>query len=192
MRSGTNSTSARRAACQNLVTTRGAISCIKYTRTSRGKYVENDFFDVPAEEYSDGNLTGYKIAAEFMRALENGDRKFDPLQIILGACKVAEDNEARGRSGAAVGFLRTLEEFIVFAAIHARGQQYIERKIERIEQWRRENAEEQKAERANFARRMEIAKAGKAHALRVIARVSTASSRDRDASSTTGRAMGAP
>jgi hypothetical protein len=154
-----------------VVIKRGPLSCITRQETTRGAWLSDNCFDVPAEDYGEGNLTGCRIAAEFMRAAAEGKKGFDPLDVIKDACKALDERDKSGRRGAAVGFMRTLEELLVGLAPAVMRTGYIENQIEQSLKWRRETAERKAAEGLDFARRMEIAKAAKAHALASIARI---------------------
>ena len=154
---------------EKFVTKRGALSCIAETWTTRGRYVGRTYFDVPAETYVAGNLTGLRIAAEFMQEAEtaNPDSSalFDVMKDAFGA--LGEPDEAFGRRGAAVGFLRVIEQYVIAAARTMPHEQFIAQRIEWLVDYEREYAERVKAEKMEFARRMEIAKAAKARARRV-------------------------
>lgn len=154
---------------------RGAISCITFESTPRGGYVGAEHFDVPAEDYGDGNMTGMRLAAEFMDAIKMR-APLDSLQVIVDACKVFDEGSPfvdPSRRGAAVGFLRTLEGLLVMVARAGVHEHYIARDIERGVEWRRKDAQARKEKRENFLRRMEIAKAAKAQARRAINQIAS-------------------
>lgn len=169
-----------RAQTSRTVKARGALSCITVEKTARGRYVGSEHFDVPAEEYGDGNMTGYRLAAEFLAAVKTGTPGFDPLQVIEDACKALGERDGgtagearKSRRGAAVGFLRPLESLLVMVARAGMHERYIEQLIERGAEWRRKQTTAEKDEKSNFARRMEIAKAAKAQARRAINQISS-------------------
>lgn len=153
-----------RAMSSKTATERGAISCILYTK-SRGQVVECDLFNVPLDEdYGAGNLTGMRLAAEFMQAIKcasPGLPRFDALGVITDAC-VALGEDGNPRRGAAVGFLRMLESFLMFAATRCDHQGHVARAVERHLEFDRKQAADIKQEKLDFVRRMEIAKAAKA------------------------------
>lgn len=153
------------------VTERGPLSCIVHTRAARRRWLHTSHFDVPAECYGAGNVTGMRIAAEFMRAVRSGRPGFDPLAVIVDACLALRESDGTPSScdvdspskrGAAVGFLRLMEEFIKAASNY--GENYIDGRIKHLEVMERKSQDEAKARGAAFARRMEIAKAAKARA----------------------------
>jgi len=154
-----------------IVVTRGALSCITHRRTAHGKWIDDDYFDVPNEDYTDGCLTGQRLAAELVRALASGSPAFDAMDVIAAA-GVAwnEPRGDRGRKGAAVGFLRALEPLLLAIAAPACRVGVIEEQIKRSLQWQRDDAERKQTRRHDFARRMEIAKAAKARTRRVLER----------------------
>ena len=152
---------------RKVVIKRGPLSCITHTQTTRGRHIASNSFDVPAEEYGDGNLTGYRIAAEFMLALQTDSRGFNALDVIEEACAALQERDIEtGRRGAAVGFLRTIEEVLIAGARYTRHQQHVGDKVERHLANGRERAERKEAAKLDFRRRMEAAKAAKARALR--------------------------
>ena len=183
MKATNNVTPCAKAPARRTVKTRGAISCITVERTARGRYVGIEHFDVPAEDYGDGNMTGYRLASEFMAAIKAGTPGFGSLQVILAACKVLGERDygtsgemPKSRCGAAAGFLHTLNSLLVWVARSGIHEGFIEQIIENGTEWRRKCAQTERDERANFARRMEIAKAAKAQARRAINRIAKASS----------------
>ena len=181
MEAGNNVHPRAKAQASRTVKERGAISCITVERTARGRYVRAEHFDVPAEEYFEGNMTGHRLASEFLAAIKAGTPGFDPLQVIEDACKALGERDDGGtagearksRRGAAVGFLRPLESLLVMVARAGMHERYIDQMIKRTAEWRREQAKAEKDEKSNFARRMEIAKAAKAQARRAINQISS-------------------
>ena len=182
MKATNNVTPCAKAPARRTVKTRGAISCITIERTAHGRSVGDEHFDVPAEDYGDGNVTGYRLASEFMDAIKTGKPGFDSLQVIADACKALKERDfstsgdaLKSRRGAAVGFLRTLEDLLGWVARAGIHERYIERSIEHYAECERKAAQTEKDERANFARRMEVAKAAKAQARRAINQIARAS-----------------
>lgn len=154
---------------EKFVTKRGALSCITEKWTTEGRYVGSTYFDVPAETYGAGNLTGLRIAAEFMREAETANPRrndlFEVMKDAFGA--LGAPDAAFGRRGAAVGFSSVIEEYVLAAARTFQHEKFIAQRIEWLVDYEREYAERVKAEKMEFARRMEIAKAAKARARRV-------------------------
>lgn len=93
-----------------------------FTEDSLGRQRTNCAFDVPLEEYGTGMYTGIDAAREFMAAL--CERKpFSPICVLIEVCAAMNEplNDDPGRRGAAVGFLRTIENVLIKAS-GARGE----------------------------------------------------------------------
>ena len=183
MKATNNVTPCAKAPARRTVKTRGAISCIAVERTARGRSVGVEHFDVPAEAYGDGNVTGCRLALEFMGAIKTGMRGFDSLQVIVAACKALGERNygtsgraLKSRRGAAAGFLLALESLLARFARAGIHEVLIGQLIESSTEWRRKEVQTEKDERANFARRMEVAQASAAQARREINRIARASS----------------
>lgn len=78
------------------------------------------YFDVPLETYTQGNLTGTRLVAEFIKEARQND-SFDVLQSVLEEASKAiiEDEggpEVLSKNGAAVGLFYTLQEVFNLAA----------------------------------------------------------------------------
>lgn len=128
-----------------------------------------DLFAVPeGEDYESGNITGTRAARDFMAALaagvDEGDtylvagqKRYDPMHVI----KAAVSHLDGPRRGAAVGFLRSLENMLIFAAVRCAHQDYFKHRIESMERRREETIELNAQEKAEFVARMNAAKAAK-------------------------------
>ena len=180
MKATNNVTPCAKAPARRTIKTRGAISCIAVERTARGRSVGVEHFDVPAEHYETGNMTGCRLALEFMAALKTDTLEVCGLGVIMAACKAFGEGTSydvlKSRRGAAEGFVGTLAlllRWISRAGIHER---FIEKIIERAPELMREEAQIKKDKKANFARRMEVAQASAAQARREINRIAKASS----------------
>lgn len=108
------------------------------TVTPRGYTKDFNDFDVPAEEFGDGNITGYRAAGELLQALERGYGPHINVCSILEEVLKARDEDYMGpsRSGAASAFAWTVEEALKFFAKNARHADWINRKIAEAD-WRR-------------------------------------------------------
>ena len=179
MKATNNVTPCAKAPARRTVKTRGAISGITVERTARGRYVGVEHFDVPAEDYEAGNMTGFRLASEFMAAMKTGTLGVDSLRVIVDASKALGDGTSgqllKSRRGAAEGFLGTLAILLVWVARAGIHERLIEKLIERAPELMRKEAQIQKDKKENFARRMEIAKAAKAQARRAINQIARAS-----------------
>jgi hypothetical protein len=151
---------------------RGPISCIA-DEYMRGRLVTRHWFAVPAENYGDGWLTGYSLAEEFMSALDAeslpyGAMGFDPLGVIVAAAQATEEEGEQSRRGAGVAFLRMMIEVASYGARLGVHTQVVQWHVSRSLEWREKARAERAVRGREFARRMEIAKASKAMARRVI------------------------
>ena len=79
-----------------------------------------DYFDVPAEDYGEGNQTGIKAAWQFMQALAQQPEddvleEFLP-SILESVISAQEQTATYSQQGAAVGFMTALSKMLAFAA----------------------------------------------------------------------------
>jgi hypothetical protein len=111
------------------------LSFITQIHDKHGEYISTCFFDVPHETYEAGWHTGMRVAAEFMAAMQKKTLKINVLNVIQAAARAAEE-DANGvnRCGAAVGFLRMLEDMLLWSANTAPHKTYIADRIERQRQ----------------------------------------------------------
>lgn len=131
--------------------------------TPRGYTKDFSLFDVPAEVYSEGSITGYRCAAELLQALQRG---YGPHIDMLGILKEASEARFEGcgkpsRAGAAGAFLGIVAEALKFLATHARHGEFIARKIEETERYQRYDAEQRAKDKTEFVERMRQARAAK-------------------------------
>ena len=82
--------------------------------TQSGNRAEHNWFDVPNEGYSEGCLTGLKVAGLIMTWMERvGDNDSACLDKICVAAANALLHHGDGRRGAAVGLFAALEELLM-------------------------------------------------------------------------------
>lgn len=147
------------------VTERGPLSCISFKKTKRGRYVGFSYFDVPAESYGDGCLTGVRLASELMDHIKSGEQGFDMLSVIEGAVEALDPAHIEhSRRGAAVGFLRMIEKVLFACARAGIHEAFIEREISQVLDVRRKLEQDAAIARAEFVSRMKSAKAEKKRA----------------------------
>lgn len=97
-----------------------------------------NLFDVPAETYADGYPRGIQAAGELLQAIKHG-APFVQVPDLLQAASDAmgKDEPCRpgtlDRRGAAVGFLRTVEDALAFAARHSDHAAHIAAKLARMQ-----------------------------------------------------------
>jgi hypothetical protein len=130
------------------------LSFVTTTQTKRGRYVASSGFDVPAESYADGWITGTLAAGELLAALR--EEHFDLMRILRDAAAASDSEERRG---AGVGFLRTIEAMLYFAADHAQHRTYVARRIESLRAMSSQVREREQIAKRQFAERMHAAKA---------------------------------
>jgi hypothetical protein len=154
-----------------LVTHRGPLSCITTRKTSHGRYIDENCFDVPAEGYGVGWQRGRRLAIEILddlgrsRLIYGGSRFLD---VVIAASAATADEGEVSRRGAAVGLLRTLESLLQAVSRGEGWRAFIESQIAATDAWERKDRARKAAEGQAFARRMEIAKAAKARASREV------------------------
>lgn len=158
-----SATAPERAAFGALVVERGPLSFQTVTRTRRRVHVASCNFDVPAENYEDGWLTGIAAAAELMDALRRGEQ-IDVLAVIKDAA--AHVSERGGLSaapsghGAAVGFLRMLEDVIGWVSALDHGAYFTEY-ADGLRKTKAERAARAAAAKVAFVQRMRAAREAK-------------------------------
>ena len=141
------------------------VSCVTYLKSS-DPYGEMhiNYFDVPSENYTDGNLTGVKVAFEVMAAARNGD--FDSFQTVQDAASkvltASKDNVnfAKDGAGAAVGYLETMSRILELAAKSLDLTELIAQSLGDHEAMLQDELNDTKADNAAFLGRMKAAKTG--------------------------------
>lgn len=142
------------------------------TITARGAWVAYNHFDVPAQEYGAGSITGYRCAAELLAALERGyGPHIDVPSIVREAAAAARlrSGTAPSRKGAAVAFLSVVEEAMKFLAQNAQHAKHLSQKIAEAESVNAQFDELQAERRAAFVERMRAGRAAKRAAQEVSA-----------------------
>lgn len=146
------------------VKTKFNVSFVTRTETKRGTYVSQNCFDVQAQSYGDGELTGLKMAKEYIAALSLPN--FQCLSLIdivdgMATFFVEEADSKPGelkRRNVAVGFLRELEGMLLFAAKNGSHQKYFEQKIIKrtsdLEQHEQRMKDEREHKKTEFLDRM--------------------------------------
>ncbi|WP_114970219.1 hypothetical protein [Rhodoferax ferrireducens] len=153
------------------VKTKFNLSFVTRVETKAGKFVSENNFDVPAQAYWDGALTGVKMASEYMAAISLRNFECTSLMSIvrdMATCLVAEADQELGtpkRGNVAVAFLRELECMLRFSAKHCNHQQYFSDQIAQqtldIQAWEEKNQKKKTA----FSERMREAKKAKREAV---------------------------
>lgn len=128
----------------------GALSFTTHTLTARGRITASSDFDVPEEDYSAGQITGYRCAAELLEAMQRNYGPVIPLAWILREAGLAglEACSRPSRRGAAVGFLSVVGDALRFMANNAEVKAYMASKIQNAEKhdaWNRAQATKDKA-----------------------------------------------
>ena len=96
------------------------VRCVTRLKSSDPYATSINHFDVPDEDYTNGNLTGIHVAYEVMAAARKGD--FDSFRAVFEAAanvlKESKKNPDRNidGSGAAAGYLCTMSEILELAA----------------------------------------------------------------------------
>ena len=143
------------------------VSCITVLETAdySGRLPTN-FFDVPDEDFTDGNLTGTRAAFEIMTAAACND-DFDCFRSVLEAAfkvlRQSEDNHdfKKDGAGAAVGFLSTMSEILELAAVKLDLSVLMVVSLDGHEAMLQNSLDEIKADNTAFIKRMTAGKAKK-------------------------------
>lgn len=144
-------------------TRQGALSFITEEVNRLGGWIDERRFDVPAEDYAAGYITGYRCAGELLTALQRGYGPHIALNRILEEVMTAikEPYGTRGRAGAASAFVSVVEEALKFFAKHALHAKFIGERIASAEISHAYCVEQEAKEKAAFVERMKAAKAAK-------------------------------
>ena len=141
------------------------VSCVTYLNGS-DPYgdLRTNYFDVPGESFTDGGLTGIKVAFEVMAAARNGD--FDSFQSVhAAALKVLSDsknnaNFAKDGAGAAVSYLETMSQILELAAKSLDLTELMAQSLGYHEAMLQDDLNDTKANNAAFLGRMKAVKSG--------------------------------
>lgn len=140
---------------------------LSFVTDQRGRVPMRDWFDVPAENYGNGYVTGLNAAREFALMARTAPGSFGPVSHLVTEVAqhcLSDSNhagESESRRGAACAFLS-----VVAAAFDAAAQRfdldgYIVGKLAEIERADKFFAARQARQRADFVQRMLTAKAAK-------------------------------
>lgn len=148
---------------------REGLSFCTVTLNRRSAYFSACYFDVPAESYAAGAVTGYQAAAELLRALKLG---YGPAvsrvaMILRDASEAGEEHAGKpSRRGAAAAFMEVMAEGIAFLGRHGKVGDWIDCKVREAEKVRDHFAAEDAVKGQLFAHRMQAAKRAKADRLK--------------------------
>ena len=139
------------------------VSCVTCSKGSEPYGdLHTNYFDVPSENFTDGNLTGIKVAFEVMAAARNGD--FDSFQSVhAAASKVLRESEnndsfAQDGAGAAVSYLETMSRILELAAKSLDLTELMAQSLGDHEVMLQDDLNDTKADNAAFLERMKAAK----------------------------------
>lgn len=144
-------------------TRRGAMSFVTEEVNRVGGWTGERYFDVPAEDYCAGSVTGYRCAAELLDALGRG---YGPhvvkWQVIKAAVQASEEPHGEpSRCGAGTSFMEVIGDALTFMAKHSRHREFMAAKIAEAERWQATIAEREAKEKAAFVERMKAGRAAK-------------------------------
>ena len=145
-------------------TQQGALSFVTKEIGRNGGRTGDRYFDVPAEAYGAGCITGHRYAGELLMALQRGYGPYIHLDWILREVQEAagESSEKPNRSAAANAFLDVVKESMTFMAKHARHVEFVAARIAAAEKYQAYCIEQDAKDKAKFVERMRAAKAAKA------------------------------
>lgn len=141
-----------------------SLSFVRTQQDQRGEIVGRCYFAVPNEHYTPGWGTGERAAMELLTLLATAQPVVNPFfDVLKAAVAAAVEPVSRGpsRRGAAVGFLRAIEDVVLGAARYQNHQEHLAQKIASSDHWAAKLVAEQIRERAAFVARMQAAKVAK-------------------------------
>ena len=159
----TNTTKAVQAMRVPLYKGVSCVTCLKGSEPYGD--LHTNYFDVPSENFTDGNLTGVKVAFEVMAAARNGD--FDSFQSVHDAAfkvlMVSKDNPnfAKDGAGAAVSYLETMSRILELAAKTLDLTELMAQSLGDHEDMLQDSLDDTKADNAAFLDRMKAGNAAK-------------------------------
>lgn len=144
-------------------TRRGALSFVTEEINRVGGWTGERCFDVPAEDYYAGCVTGYRCAAELLYALARGyGPHFVKQHVIKAALQAREEPYGKpSRRGAGTAFMEVIGEAVTFMAKHSRHREFMAAKIAEAERLQATMAELDAKEKAAFVERMKAGRAAK-------------------------------
>lgn len=144
-------------------TRRGALSFVTEEINRVGCWTGERGFDVPAEDYYAGSVTGYRCAAELLDALARGyGPHFVKQHVIKAALQASDEPYGKpSRRGAGTAFMEVIEGALTFMAKHSRHKEFMAAKIAEAERLQATMAELEAKEKAAFVERMKAGRAAK-------------------------------
>lgn len=139
------------------------LSFMRRVKSARGKLMQVNCFDVPAQDYCAGAATGYRCAAELLEALALGHGPNIPLTRVIEEAIEAKNEDFYGvnRRAAAAVFLGIVGEALVYFSKQSNHRPWLNKKIASAEECQEEESKRKAIERAEFVERMKVAKAAK-------------------------------
>ena len=138
------------------------------TESVRGRTLCSRAFDVAAEEFDAGYVTGLRVFIEFMHALRAAEPRFHAGTVIEAAHEAAQEGAdgLPSRRGAAAAFLIRLSSAVVVAAQHFEFEAAALGEIAAVEGLRAFHQKQREGRKTAFVQRMKAARQAKAVATR--------------------------
>ena len=139
------------------------LSFVRRVQSARGKFLRWDHFEVPAQDFYQGAVTGYQCAAELLEALALGHGPHIQLNRLLQSAAQAsgEGFQKTNRRAAGNAFMEIVGEALNYFATHTMHRPWLAKKIDGAEQDAQEDDERLAMERTEFVQRMKAGKAKK-------------------------------
>ncbi len=160
---------------ETVTSQRGRLSFVTETRTKRGAWLSRNHFDVALEGYSEGILTGKRLALELMLDMKANPADYKTpyelrsiLEDVAGAQEEAKAMRQRGlntptRQGAANGFMAVVVAYFTFGVTHAEVEKNMSEEITQQAQSNKTMAEHDANRKAQAtAKRIATRRANKA------------------------------
>lgn len=122
----------------------------------------SNWFDVPAEDYGPGSLTGMQAFGEYMAAQRAGVQFHHPSVLEGVFSALQESADVPSRRGAAVGFVAVMIEWQQLAAGLVDPAGLVAFKRARLQQWLALDATREARQRADFPARLRAARDARA------------------------------
>lgn len=126
---------------ETVTSQRGRLSFVTETRTKRGAWLSRNHFDVALEGYSEGMLTGKRLALELMLDMKANPADYKtPYELRSILADVAEaqvqakamrqrDLNTPTRQGAADGFMNVVAAYFTFGVTYAEVEKHMSEEI---------------------------------------------------------------
>lgn len=142
------------------------LSFVKYERASKEHHRVTNWFNVPDEQYGDGNITGYMAISEFAQwAKDNPEGCHWAVRgIITEIVRIEGERHEYAdldKIGAAAMFMGGIVSAVVFFAGHADFKPFFNASILRLLEFKKKEAFSAAKEKADFVVRMKAARAAK-------------------------------